>query len=127
MEKEAIAEYEAVMNLWGDAELGNELRQTYALRGYRQAMKILLQAQLQSLKEAARQTYVSPIRFATCYAQLGDNDRAFQWLEKAYEERSSKLLDLQLDADFDGLRPDRRFADLVRRVGLPPQLSAPGR
>jgi hypothetical protein len=43
-----------------------------------------------------------------------------QWLEKAYSERSSALAYLKIEPLFDPLRGDPRFADLVRRVGLPP-------
>ncbi|MGH9555303.1 MAG: TPR end-of-group domain-containing protein [Terriglobales bacterium] len=57
---------------------------------------------------------------AISYTQLGDSQRALQWLEQAYEERRSYLAFLNVDPEFDPLRSDSRFADLVRRVGLPP-------
>jgi len=57
--------------------------------------------------------------FAGLHAVLRDNDEAFSWLDKAYEERSPRLLDLKLDPDFDSLRRDPRYSDLVRRIGLP--------
>jgi hypothetical protein len=57
--------------------------------------------------------------FAGLEALLGNKDEAFAWLNKAYAERSGKLLDLKLDPDFDTLRRDSRYADLVRRIGLP--------
>jgi len=50
---------------------------------------------------------------------LGDHDRAFAHLEEAYAERSNWLLMLRSDPILDQLRPDPRFEDLVRRVGLP--------
>jgi hypothetical protein len=57
--------------------------------------------------------------FAQSYAHLGQKDRAFFWLEKAYSEHDHELLTLKLDPELDGLRADPRFEQLVRRVGLP--------
>ena len=52
-------------------------------------------------------------------ALLGDRDGAFRWLEKAYREHSLLLVDLKTDSAFDNLHSDRRYADLVRRIGFP--------
>ena len=57
--------------------------------------------------------------FAVVYAGLGDNDRAFGWLEKAYEERACYLPFIKLNPLFNGLRPDPRYRDLLRRMNLP--------
>jgi len=54
------------------------------------------------------------------YAQLGDKEQSFMWLERAYAERSPGMVDLKEAPWFDKIRGDRRYADLVRRVG-PPQ------
>jgi serine/threonine protein kinase/tetratricopeptide (TPR) repeat protein len=77
---------------------------------------------LRELRELAQDRpgrYVAPHDLAWGYAALGDRDRAMQWLEKAYAERSSALTYLEVEPLFDPLRGDPRFADLVRRVGLP--------
>jgi serine/threonine protein kinase/tetratricopeptide (TPR) repeat protein len=77
---------------------------------------------LRELKELALDRpgrYVAPHDLAWGYAALGDADRAMEWLEKAYAERSSALTYLEIEPLFDPLRGDPRFADLVRRVGLP--------
>jgi hypothetical protein len=50
---------------------------------------------------------------------LGETDRAFEWLEKAIEERDWQMAMLNIEPLFDGLRSDQRFAALVERVGLP--------
>jgi len=73
---------------------------------------------LRDLKELSQQRYVTSYGVALVYAGLGDRDRAFASLEKAYEERSHWLVWLKLDPRWDNLRADRRFSDLVRRVGL---------
>jgi len=78
---------------------------------------------LRELEELAKDRpgrYVAPHDLGWGYAALGDQDRAMQWLEKAYAERSSALVYLKIEPLFDPLRGDERFADLVRRVGLPP-------
>ncbi len=54
------------------------------------------------------------------HAGLGEDDQAFEWLERAYEERSSRLVYLKVDPPLDNLRPDPRFEDLLRRVRLAP-------
>ncbi len=57
---------------------------------------------------------------AEIFAQLGEKDQAFAWLERAYEERSFMMLYLKVAPNLDPLRSDPRFADLLRRVGLTP-------
>ena len=53
------------------------------------------------------------------YATLGDRDSSLVWLEKAYEERDWRLIELGVEPRFDPLRSDPRFQDLLRRIGLP--------
>ncbi len=57
---------------------------------------------------------------ATIYAGLGNKEKAFDFLEKAYQERSPDIpYFLKADLRIDTLRSDPRFQDLLRRVGLP--------
>jgi hypothetical protein len=53
------------------------------------------------------------------YARIGDKDQAFEWLERSYRARGFEMLILKNDPQLDSLRSDRRFAELMRRVGLP--------
>jgi hypothetical protein len=73
-------------------------------------------AQFKTLSESS---YVDGCMVASIYAGLGDKDHAFDWLNKAYEERSSSMVFLKVDPFLDGLRSDPRVQDFVHRVGLP--------
>jgi hypothetical protein len=53
------------------------------------------------------------------YAGLRDHEHAFEWLNKAYNQRDCQLTLLKLDPFVDGLRSDRRLADLMHRMGFP--------
>ena len=68
----------------------------------------------------ASQRYVPPLMIARIYVGLGDQTQALAWLEKSYQDRSLGEFDLLVAAEFDPLRSDPRFQDLLRRMGLPP-------
>ena len=124
MEKEAIEAWQTYIRASGDSDSGaevlaSELGNVYVNSGYWTAMRTLRETALAANTEAAKHGYRSPMIFAGLEALLGNTDEALAWLNRAYEERSGKLLDLKLDPDFDTLRRDPRYADLVRRIGLP--------
>ena len=75
---------------------------------------------IEELKAASQQSFVPAFFVALVYAGLEVKDQAFTWLEKAYEERFNRLAYLKVEALWDPLRSDPRFADLLRRVGIPP-------
>jgi serine/threonine protein kinase/tetratricopeptide (TPR) repeat protein len=74
---------------------------------------------LAELEEISKSRYVSPYFVAAVHLALGDRNRAIDGLEEAYRERSLGMTFLKVDPNLDDLRADPRFADLVRRVGLP--------
>ena len=86
----------------------------FAASGNRPAAETLLS----ELLEKAKKEYVSAYDIAVVYAGLGETDRAFDWLNKAYEEESGFLAYLTLDPRIKPLRADRRYQDLLRRMGL---------
>src|SRR6266705_880264 len=114
---ETLAAYERYATLSGGGP-GSTAFVGYALAlsGQRsQAFRVLDQ-----LGATSKQRYVPALSFAVVYVGLGENEQAFLWLEKAYVERTNSLAYLKVDATWDPLRSDPRFADLVRRIGLPP-------
>ena len=73
---------------------------------------------LEELKKRSQTGYVPAGAFVNAYLGLGDNEQAFAWMERAYQEQSNILQFLKVHPFFDPLRSDPRFANLVRRVGL---------
>jgi serine/threonine protein kinase/Tfp pilus assembly protein PilF len=80
---------------------------------------------LDDLTRSAKQKHVAPYFLAGIHVGLGENDRALEYLEKAYAEHSNWLIYLHIDPSMDGLRDEPRFQDLLRRVGLPAPTTAP--
>ena len=114
---EAIAEFQRALELENSvAENWCNLGHAYAQAGQRsEAEKIIAR-----LKKSSQQNYVPPYNMATIYAGLGDKDKAFDWLNRAYDERSDNLvLFIKVDPQMDNLRSDSRFGELLRRIGLP--------
>ena len=74
---------------------------------------------LDELKRRQQTSYVPSAALVNAYLGLGDNEQTFSWLERAYKEHSMILQYIKVHPFFDPLRGDPRFADLVRRVGLP--------
>jgi eukaryotic-like serine/threonine-protein kinase len=112
----AINEGEKGVRLSGGSPLMSAaLAQSLATAGKRdQAIRIL-----DDLRALAGQKYIAPYFFAGIHAGLGEDDRALEYLEKSYEERSHWLIYLHIDPGMDALRSNPRFEDLLRRVGLP--------
>jgi DNA-binding winged helix-turn-helix (wHTH) protein/TolB-like protein/tetratricopeptide (TPR) repeat protein len=95
----------------------SSLGHAYALLGnVVEARKVLGE-----LDELSQRRYVSPYERAILHAALGETGQALDWLEKAYQQRSGWMLYLPVEPRLDPLRPDPRFGNLVRRVGLSPQ------
>jgi len=116
LEQEAVAEFLRAGTLAGaEPDTIIALRQAFAARG----MRGYWRKELELAQEEARWKRVSPIIMARLYTELGDKDRAFAWLQQAYQERNGKLSFLKTLPGFENLRADPRFADLVRRIGIP--------
>jgi len=70
------------------------------------------------LKERAQEEYVPPYWIAVVYAGLREDDQAFQWLEKAYNDRDGSMVFLKVDPVWDNLRTSQQFKSLLKRMKL---------
>lgn len=113
MYREAVNEYQEAIKLGGDSPTDQiYLGAFYAKSDQRKKAQEILR-RLERTTE-----YVSPGELAVLYAALGERDRAFASLERAYTAHDLQLQFLGADPQFDSLREDPRFKDLMRRVGL---------
>jgi serine/threonine protein kinase/Tfp pilus assembly protein PilF len=115
--RNAISEFQKAVELsQGDSDPTAALAHSFVLAGRRNEAESILHELLRSSKT----TYASPYMIGAVYASLGNKDKAFEFLEKAYQERSPDLpWFLKADPRIDNLRSDPRYSSLFRRVGLP--------
>jgi hypothetical protein len=113
MEAEAVAEYAEVFTLNDESREAMALKEAYESAG----VKGFWQKRLEQLQSTPG--HAEPTDLAIIYTKFGDKDQAFMWLQKAYLERSPRLVGLNSSPWFDALRSDSRYTDLLRRVGLP--------
>jgi len=116
MHQQALAKFERVLELCKGAPPVEASVKVLMAQAYARWDKRVEAQQL--LDEVAGQPTL-PYNIAGVYAALGENDKAFAQLNKAYEQRDMQLVSLKVDPALDELRDDSRFADLIQRVGLP--------
>ena len=116
MYTEAISEFQTGVKLSGSPLMLGLLGHAYAVAG----KKTEAQQVLNDLQQLQEQRYVSPYTVAAIYAGLGDQARAFEWLEKAVEGRDIWLMNLKVDPVFAKLRSQRQFTDILARIRLRP-------
>lgn len=112
---------EAILELQTGMRLSND--STYALaklgHGYAVAGKAdEAHAVLHHLNALSKQKYVSPYDMAIVHVGLEENDEAFAWMERAFEQRSPWMGYLNVEPQLDALRSDQRFQQLLCRVGF---------
>jgi len=116
MYKEGIAEFETILAISpGNNVVLSGLGYAYAVAG----RKAEAQQVLHQMNELAKQKYVPAAYRARIYIGLGEKERAFESLEKGYQEHSL-IGEIRLSPAFDPLRSDPRFQDLLRRMNLQP-------
>ncbi len=98
-----------------DIALADEVAQVYSKAGYQAAVR----REIELYQELAKRRYVDPAWIAFDYANVGEKDKAFAWLEKAYAEKSDSLANIKIVRAMDGLRSDPRYAALLKKMGLP--------
>ena len=113
MYAEAISEFQKARALSATRPLdAGSLAHAYALAGRTaEALQIINEAKKQD-------SYFPAYDIALIYVGLGQKDPAFEWLDKAVEERSPWLIHLTVDPRFDPIRSDQRFKNLIQRIGL---------
>jgi hypothetical protein len=86
----------------------------YAITGDRdQALTIIRRLEEKYARKEAIGQYIAP-----AYAALGEKEKAFEWLEKDFQNRDGKLPEIRWQLQFDSLRDDPRFKDLLKRMKL---------
>lgn len=115
MFEEAITVFQKAKDLSaGHPAVLGWLGYAYALSGRkREAQKML-----NELEKKSTQQYISSIYFSTIYIGLGEKDRAFEWLEKAYNERSVWLIYIHRSPIYDSIRSDPRYTALLKKMDL---------
>jgi TolB-like protein/Tfp pilus assembly protein PilF len=113
---DAIPEFQKAVVGWQNAVFPTaSLGHAYAVAGQAAAAREVLDG----LLARAKTEYVSAYEIAAVYAGLGDRDRAFEWLDKAYDERSTMLVYFRMDPRIWSLRSDPRFQALLGRMNFP--------
>jgi predicted Zn-dependent protease len=114
MYAEGIAQCQKALKLSPEMPGRLTLAWAYAMAGRRsEAIQILNEV------KGASQNSIPHLRVAKVYGALGEKDQAMLHLEMAHAEHREGLLWLKVDPEFDGLRSDPRFDNLLRRIGFP--------
>jgi serine/threonine protein kinase/tetratricopeptide (TPR) repeat protein len=113
--EESLAEAKKFFGVLNDGEVLEALDRGCLEAGYHGAMKLAAE----KLAARSERAYVPAVRIARLYAHAGERDLALHWLEEAYEHHESPLLHLGVGWDWDCLRDEARFQNLLRRMNLP--------
>lgn len=117
----AMAEWLMALRLGGKEEVAASVDSVYRRSGYTVARRVYLWGDLRQAERRAQNEYPRPPAFgiAADYALLGEQDKAFAWLERSFREREGLLMFLTVSPYLAALRSDDRFRGLARRMGLP--------
>ncbi len=111
----AVAELEKARSSPGSvSEATSLLAYTLAVSGRSTEARRLLE----EMKQLSASRYVQPYDIGIVHAGLGDKDTAFEWLEKAYLDRNHQVPLINSVPEFEGIRSDPKFAELVQRIGV---------
>ena len=112
--EDALHEYRKTLSRWNDTELLEALERGNAESGHLGAMRAVAEEMVARSKVG----HVDAFKIAATYAQAGEVDHAFEWLEKAVDQGSLELVYLGIRPEFDPLRGDPRYSTLLQRLGL---------
>jgi tetratricopeptide (TPR) repeat protein len=113
---EAIAAAEKAVGLTNRSGISlGDLGHVYAVAGKRaEAIELIKELEQKYSRKETIGAYIAAV-----YVGLGDKDKAFEWLEKDFQARNGKLSEIRWQIQFEPLRDDPRFKDLLKRMGLP--------
>jgi serine/threonine protein kinase/Tfp pilus assembly protein PilF len=116
MDAQAVEEAKRFFMALHDGEVVDALEKGNTASAYRSAMRRAADV----LAVRSSRSHVPAVRVARLYAHAGENAQAMYWLEKAYGQKESPLVHLAVARDWDELRADPGFQDLLHRLNLPP-------
>ncbi len=111
---DALTEMRACYAKYG-REVADALSVGYAEAGYAAAMR----RAADTLAAGFSGAYIAPFDVVWAYSQAGDRDRTLTWMAKAVDARDPNISAMVADPQFDSLRGDARFLELLRRANLP--------
>ena len=114
-----LEESRKTYTLFNDSEMlaiFEEMSRVYSKSG----LKPALVRQVEMTEALAKKRYVDPAIIAYAYADIGDKDKTFFWLNKAVAEKAASLDPIKITADMDAFRSDPRYLDILKRMGLTP-------
>jgi tetratricopeptide (TPR) repeat protein len=115
MYKAAIEEFEKAISASGGSPL---MRAEYASTLAASGDTVKSREELESLIQLSNHRYLSAYHIAAIYVALNDKEQAFQWLDRAFQDRADWMAFLNVDPRFDSLRSDSRITALQRRMNL---------
>jgi len=118
--QQVIQEYQTYAQLSGDkidAEYAAALDSGFRSGGWPSAAHKGIEILTAEYK--AKTNYLAPYQIAELYGDIDDKDHAFEWLNIAYQERCVLVMAIRTDPTLDALRSDPRYAELMRKIGLP--------
>jgi len=116
MKPEYVSEFLKTALSYGYPDVAASVRHAYATAGYHAAQREVAR---QMERYYRKGEFDRPVQIAIAHCRLGDKDQVLRWLEQAYEDHDGELALVYPEPEFDFLRTDSRFRNLMRRLGLP--------
>ena len=114
MYRESVEEEQAALRRGGRGELATQLGRVYAARGYKGVQEWELETNLR----AWRKHWVRAVDVAMAYSELGHNDEAFEWLQRARKAHEAPVVLVRVMRSYDNLRTDPRYLEFLRSLQL---------
>lgn len=116
---EAAAEWRTGLQLDGDSQLLSRFDSTIHRADLTAAKQVVARVLIERRVEQAKHRYVSPRVFVELYLQAGDKENGLRWLTKAFDEHSSFLVEIAHGPQYEPLRSEPRFQEMLRRLHAP--------